>query len=88
MPAEKVLFIDTNIWLDFYRALGTLFPKTLRCALAMCPERIVSHSENASERIFLEIGPVKSGPRNESLVMSRSVRIKRHRGLGRQAITE
>jgi predicted nucleic acid-binding protein len=43
MPAEKLLFIDTNIWLDFYRARNDTGLKLLKQVEALTDNLIVTY---------------------------------------------
>jgi hypothetical protein len=43
MPAEKLLFIDTNIWLDFYRARNDTGLKLLKQVEALTDKLIVTY---------------------------------------------
>src|SRR5260370_42536406 len=43
MPAEKLLFIDTNIWLDFYRARNDTGLKLLKHVEALSDKLIVTY---------------------------------------------
>jgi hypothetical protein len=43
MPGEKLLFIDTNIWLDFYRARNDTGLKLLKQVEALTDNLIVTY---------------------------------------------
>lgn len=43
MPAEKLLFIDTNIWLGFYRARNDTGLKLLKQVEALTDKVIVTY---------------------------------------------
>ena len=43
MPAEKLLFIDTNVWLDFYRARNDTGLKLLKQVEALTDKLVVTY---------------------------------------------